>query len=116
MPIYDYKCNKIINEKTKTECGKIIKDVYLKLSTTIPKLKCEKCGNEDFKKFEKTISSGISTIFKGPGWETNDNYNAKSPHKNMDPSDVQGGGKVEKPSGFDGVLHKRDIGKKRYKG
>ena len=97
MPMYDYKCE---------ECGNVI-EVFVKSMTIKPNLKCDKCGNDNQEKFEKLVSSGTSVKFKGSGWETNDNFYANTPHKNMDPSDVSGGGFVDNPSGYDQVLHKR---------
>lgn len=101
MPMYEYIC---ANCKHKFDVLKSIKNIE-NLE------KCPICGSNNT---ERKISPSY-VKFKGPGWETNDNYYGKAPHKDMDPSKGPGSGIIENPTNYDKILHKKDLNKKNSK-
>ncbi len=63
MPLYDFECKK---------CEKKFEEVFPSFASyeeQKSKMKCPHCKS---KRIEKLISSGVTAVFKGPGFYVND--------------------------------------------
>ena len=92
MARYDYRCFK---------CGKIFELVTKKMETEEErKPRCTNCDNDDKESLEFIVAETPFQL-KGGGWFS------ESASSKVDPTSVSGVSRVENPSEYDGVLHKK---------